>query len=389
MPAVPSHRRAKPPVAPAVRRRRLAAAGAAVVVVAGVVVGVVVATGGKHKLGNRTSATSGTSGPSGTSGSSAPALASNRCPLTDLPAPGGKVPQRIPVAVKIGNEPGPDAGGLGAARPQSGLNEADIVYDTPAEGGIMRYEAVYQCQNVSSIGPVRSERWVDWHILAEFPKSIIAHVGGIAPELALLNAQPYILNGGAFHHSGAYTQDPSRVAPDATYTSTAALYALFPGYHTPPRPVFSYTSALPAAAKPAADLNINFSQGTDVQWKWDPTTGQYLHFYSGVADVDALTNQQVSTTNIVVQIVHYTYGPWPESPGGTGDVMSVVTGSGPGYVVRNGKEIPVTWHRPNLRGDTTFTTASGAPVGLAPGRTWVEMVLDTTAKIPGALTFTA
>ena len=41
--------------------------------------------------------------------------------------------------VKIGNET--------EARPQSGLNEADIVYDTPAEGFVMRYAAVYQCNN--------------------------------------------------------------------------------------------------------------------------------------------------------------------------------------------------------------------------------------------------
>ena len=366
-------------------RRRIALIGTAVVVVVGVVVGVVATRGGAKKASLATT----TSGSTGSSGPPVPKLAKGRCPLTDTPAPGGKVPQRIPLAVKIGNEPGPDPGGLGAARPQSGLNEADIVYDTPAEGGIMRYEAIFQCQNAAAIGPIRSERWVDWHIAAEFPKVIFSHVGGIQPELALLDAQSFILDADAFKFPAAYHQDPSRVAPDATYTSTSALYSLFPTYKTPPRPVFHYSASLPAGAKPVSSLDINFSQGTDVQWKWDPTTGQYLHFYSGVADVDALTNQQVSTTNIVVQIVHYTYGPWPESPGGTGDVMSVVTGSGPGYVVRNGKEIPVTWHRPNLRGDTTFTTASGAPVGLAPGRTWVEMVLDTTAKIPGALTFTA
>lgn len=363
------------------------AGAAAVVVIAGAVAGVMATRGGTGKKASLANTTSGTSGPSGPSRAATPSLPSDRCPLTDTPAPGGKVPRRIPLAVKIGNEPGPDAGGLGAARPQSGLNEADIVYDTPAEGGIMRYEAIYQCQNAASIGPIRSERWVDWHIAAEFPKVIFSHVGGIQPELAMLDAQPFILDADAFKFPAAYHQDPARVAPDATYTSTAALYSLFPTYKTPPKPVFHYSASLPAGAKPLSSLDINFSQGTDVQWKWDPTTGTFLHFYSGVADMDALTNQQVSTTNIVVQIVHYTYGPWAESPGGTGDVMSVTTGTGKGWVVRDGKEIPVIWHRPTMYDGMTFTTPSGTPVDLAPGRTWVEMVLNTTAKVPGALTF--
>jgi hypothetical protein len=366
-------------------RRRFSLAGLFVVVVLGAVIGIVAGTGTHH--GNRASLATTTGNAATTSG--APSLPKNRCPLTDTPAPGGVVPQRIPLAVKIGNEPGPDAGGLGAARPQSGLNEADIVYDTPAEGGIMRYEAIYQCQDASSIGPVRSERWVDWHILAQFPKSILAHVGGIQPEIALLDAQPYVIDASAFTYPSDFHQVPSRVPPDATYTSTQALYGTFSSYRTPPPPIFRYTSSLPAGAKPVSSVEINFSQGTDATWKWDPSTGQFLHYYQGgVADIDALTNQQVSTTNIIIQVVHYHYGPWAESPGSTGDVESILTGTGTGYVLRNGEMIPVIWSRPSLHDTTTFTTTKGVPVGLAPGRTWVEIVLDTTAAVPGAITFT-
>ena len=88
------------------------------------------------------------------------AVAGPRCPLTDAPAPGVKtIPDRPALLVKIGNEPD-------GARPQSGLNEADIVFDTPAEGFIMRYVAVYQCKNAPIIGPTRSVRWVDWNMVA-------------------------------------------------------------------------------------------------------------------------------------------------------------------------------------------------------------------------------
>ncbi len=379
---VPSHRRASS-VTPQILRRRVAAVGGAVVVVGGVIAGVLLA--GHHSP--KPVASSSTSAPTTVSH----ATRSGRCPLTDLPAPGGKVPQRVPLAVKIGNEPGPEAGGLGAARPQSGLNEADIVYDTPAEGGIMRYVAVYQCHNASSIGPVRSLRWVDWHILAEFRMSILAHVGGIVPDVTALDKLPYVADANAFTYPNAYHRISNRVAPDNDYTSTQALWALFKGpkFDQAPAPVFQYTPALPSGAKPVRQVGINFSAGTDAVWRWDPTTKQFLHFYGSTPDVDTLTNQQVSTTNIFIQIVRYSFGPYPESPGSTGDVESVTTGSGPGFVLRDGEMIPVTWHRPTLSDGTTFTNAKGQEVGLAPGRTWVEMVLNSTAKVPGAITFTS
>ncbi len=364
-------------------RKQLLIAGAAVIVIAGVVVGIV-ATGGSKPAAGRGGTTSSSSSTVTTQ-----ALPSDRCPLTDLPAPGGTPPSRPPIAVKIGNEPGPDAGGLGAARPQSGLNEADVVYDTPAEGGIMRYVAIFQCNDASLIGPVRSVRWVDWHILAEFRVSILAHVGGIEQDRAIVATKKYILNGDDFSYPQAYEQISSRVSPDSTYTSTSALYKLFHN-ETPPSPIFKYTAKPPAGAKPVASVGINFSYGTDVLWKWDPTTSSWLHFYGSgsTPDIDTLDNKQVSTTNIVIQVVHYTFGPYAESPGGSGDVQSITTGTGTGYVLRDGEMIPVIWHRPTLRDATTYTTTSGTPVGLAPGRTWVEMLLDTTAKVKGALTFT-
>ncbi len=90
---------------------------------------------------------------------SAPTTASGPvCPLTGLPAPGGKVPQRPALAVKIDDYPD--------ARPQTGLNDADIVFDEPVEGGITRFAAVFQCQSPPLIGPVRSARAVDVQILA-------------------------------------------------------------------------------------------------------------------------------------------------------------------------------------------------------------------------------
>ncbi|HVC25945.1 MAG TPA: DUF3048 domain-containing protein [Acidimicrobiales bacterium] len=352
-------------------------AAVAVVVVVGAGAGIAVALSGSPKK-----SPTGTTAGGGTSTTAA--LASDVCPLTDTRAPGGVVPRRPAIAVKIGNEPQ-------GARPQSGLNEADVVYDTPAEGGIMRYMAIYQCNSASSIGPTRSLRWVDWHILAMYRHlPLLVHAGGIIPDVSALDALRYVKDVNllsTFASDG--TRITSRVAPDNLYTSTAAVWASFPNEKAPPAPVFHYSTTVPAGAKAAKSIEINFSAGTDSVWTWNAPTATWLHSYAGAGpDVDALTNAQVSTTNVVVQIVKYQLGPYSESPGGSGDVESVLTGTGSGYLLRDGKEIPVTWHRPTESSMTTFTGAHGAPVALAPGRTFVEIVLDTTAAQKGAITIT-
>ena len=353
------------------RKGRLVAALVVVLAIIGAIIGIV-ASGSKSP----TSATNG-GGPRNTQ----PKLVSTNCPLTDTPAPGGKVPVREPLAVKIGNET--------TARPQSGLNEADIVFATPAEGGIMRYIAVFQCNDAASIGPVRSVRWVDYHILQVFKHAALGFVGGVIPNQQAVASSSFLDDANDFLHFAAYHTDPARIAPDATYSSTKALWSLF-GRHAAPQPIFRFTPALPAnESHPASSLAINFSYGTDVVWKWDASIGQWVHTYAGSGtDIDALTRKPVTATNVVVQIVHYTIGPYVESTGGSGDVQSQTVGTEHGWIFRNGQYVRVTWHRTSLNSTTTYIDAKGQQVGLAPGRTWVEYVLDTTAKQKGAITIT-
>ncbi|HLX78349.1 MAG TPA: DUF3048 C-terminal domain-containing protein, partial [Acidimicrobiales bacterium] len=216
----------------------------------------------------------------------------------------------------------------------------------------------------------------------------LAFVGGVIPNQQAVHSSPFLDDANEFLHFAAYHSDPARTAPDATYSSTQALWSLF-GHRAAPRPIFRYTPALPASeAHPASSLAINFSYGTDVVWKWDPSIGQWVHTYSGSTDIDSLTGKPVTATNIIVQIVHYTIGPYVESTGGSGDVQSQTVGTEHGWIFRNGEYVRVTWHRPSLNSTTTYLDSKGQQVGLAPGRTWVELVLDTTAKLKGAITIT-
>jgi hypothetical protein len=365
------------PGAGASTKKKAIVIAVSVVVLAGIAVGIVAATsGGKTppKAGSGASKTTST----------VPTLSSTVCPLTDTPAPGGVVPDRPALMIKIGNEPS-------GARPQSGLNEADVVFDTPAEGFVMRYVAVYQCNNASSIGPTRSVRWVDYHMIARmFYDPILAFAGGIIPNQQGVAADHAWLSGINLLDvsSSVAWRISSRLAPDNLYTSTSALYGQFTKLKNPPPSLFTYSAKPVSSATPASSLAIDFSYGTEPVWQWNAQKGLWMHTYSGTPDIDALTNQQVSTTNIVVEIVKYTLGPHIESTGGTGDVQSEMLGSGPGYILRNGTAVKVTWHRTDEIQPTTFTDAAGQKVSLAPGRTWVEIVPNVQANAAHGIVIT-
>lgn len=297
------------------------------------------------------------------------------CPLTGTPVPGGGgVPQRPALAVKVDN--------YEAARPQSGLARADIVFEEPVEGAITRYVAVYQCQEASLVGPVRSARNIDIGILGEFGQPLLVHVGGIQPVIDNIEASPLIDIELGDYPSLIQTV-PARVAPYDTYTSTSDMWGLEPNDTTPPAPVFRF-SATPLPGTPVGSITIPFSSEADVVWRYSAAGHDYLRYYGSSPD-DAASGGQESATNVVVQFVQITYGPWVENSEGALEVQANLyqDASGQAEIFRNGEEITGTWSRNSLAEPTQFNTANGTPIALAPGRTWVELVPNTISVATG------
>ena len=300
------------------------------------------------------------------------------CPLTGVRPAGGKVPPRPALAVKIGNDP--------ASRPQSGLDQADIVYEEMAEGGITRYMAVFQCTDAPLIGPIRSVRWTDWHILQQFGHPILAFSGGIDPWTNLVATLPWLFdaNGSIYPTANAYyrynssTPPADQGAPYNYYSSTQALYALDKGNTTPPPQIFQYTARPPKGSTPASAAAIPFSGTSDVNWQWSPTKGVWLRSYGTSPDLDP-NGQQFQAKNVVLQIVTTQPGPYDESGPDSPDVESNTTGTGTVYVLRNGVVEKGTWSRATLSDVTTMKFANGNRITLTPGNTWFEVVPSGTA----------
>jgi hypothetical protein len=309
------------------------------------------------------------------------------------------VPDRPALAVKVDNYslgPAP-----AEARPQSGLDYADVIFEEQVEGSITRYAAVFQCREApSTVGPVRSARWTDIQMLSQLGHPILVHVGGITPVLDLIE-QSRLVNVDLIDNPQLETNPPGRYAPYDTYTTTQAVWAQEKRLKTPPAPIFTFSSKAPAGES-VTQVHLDWSATSDIYWRWDQHTGTWLRFYnvsspsSPNVQPDVLTDGvQNQAQNVIVQEVNITYGPWLEnSEGGLEAESHIVDNSGKVYVFRSGKMIVGTWSAGAAGTPTKYLDAAGKPIAMALGRTWVEVYPDTapvavTPLAPPSTTTTA
>lgn len=296
------------------------------------------------------------------------------CPLTGTAVPGGAaVPQRPALAVKVDNYP--------QARPQSGLDKADIIFEEPVEGGITRYAAVFQCQDAAMVGPVRSARNIDIGILGQLGNPLLVHVGGINPVLANIGASP-IVNVDLGDYGSLQINPAGRYPPYDDYTTTARMWGTHSTMTTSPQPLFSYSNTKPSGT-PAASVNIDFSGTSNVTWKYDAALSAFQRFYNGNTPDTLADGVQNTAANVVVQYVQISYGPWVENSEGGLEVQADLypNASGQAVVFRGGEAIAGTWHRSTLGSPTQFLNAAGTPITLQPGQTWVELVPNSIKAI--------
>ncbi len=297
----------------------------------------------------------------------------HRAPLTGLVQTNAARLVAPAVVVKIDN--------IDAARPQTGVNQADVVYEEMVEGGLTRLAAIYQSYYPTLVGPVRSGRLTDAGIADDLNHPVLAYSGTNAIFLPILQSQP--LTGiNAENHPALFPQNGNLPAPHNTFTDVEALAGLSPT-HAPPPPLFPY---LPkgavfggTGATPVRHVGISFPSA-DVTWDYNAKSGRWLRGQNGTADVDS-AHQQVDAANVVVLFVTYiTSGiasgegvapvPIPEG---------ILTGSGQAWFLSQGKLVKGTWRRPSMTSVAQYRSLSGAPVRLNPGRTWVELVPVGTA----------
>ncbi len=283
---------------------------------------------------------------------SVPVAASGTAPLTGLP---GSVPNRRAVVVKVDNS--------SKARPQSGLTNADVVFEEQVEWGITRLAAVYH-STPSVVGPVRSGRTTDISFINSLGGPALAYSGANDIIDALLLRQTTVVNYSAARSNG-YWRDNSRSAPSNLYTDTNS----FSHNGSSPPAQFAYGATNGGAA--TSKVSVNYPS-TKVRWNWNGSG--WARTQDGSAHtVD--TGQQITVANVVVVVVPEVGTSMVDSAGG--DVPEYVfAGSGPASVFVDGKRVDGTWTRPTLRDPAILVDGNGQVIQLSPGRTWVQLVVS-------------
>jgi Protein of unknown function (DUF3048) N-terminal domain/Protein of unknown function (DUF3048) C-terminal domain len=292
-------------------------------------------------------------------------------PLSGLPISRLGTSQR-PIAVIVENHP--------AARPQWGLSQASRVYESLTEGPITRYLALFNgAQNAPRVGPVRSIRTQFLNYVAE-TGAALAHVGGNEDALAMIPTL-HLANLDEFHFPGAYRRifRPGLAYEHTMFTSIDALRDItdergWGEEGAVPHP--AWKDDAPASARPAAQIvTIDFSTPLyQVRWLYRSATDDYVRDLAGRPDVDALTGFVLRATTISIMVVHRVEGRTPirEDTWTYDDV-----GSGPAWVVEDGRVTPATWHKPWRAARLVFTDRNGAEIPMNRGPQWIEIVPTT------------
>lgn len=286
--------------------------------------------------------------------------------LTGLPISDASVNQRPVTGVMIENSTD--------ARPQSGLDQAGVVFEAIAEGGITRFLALFQDTQPDYIGPVRSVRpyYIQWALGFD---AALAHVGG-SPE-GLQDMKDWNVKNLDQFAGGAYFQRvSSRYAPHNVYTSIAKLnqYEAAKGYGAPKYTGFERKKDAPGVSPNAKSINLTLSgYYFNVHYDYDSTTNTYKRSEAGKPHTvaDAAGKQTQLAPKVVVALV-MPYGLEAD------DLHSsyATIGSGPAYIFQDGTVTVGTWKKSDRNAQFSFEQ-NGSTIKLNPGQTWITALGGT------------
>jgi hypothetical protein len=291
-----------------------------------------------------------------------------RWPLTGLPAPSPEAITVRVVSVKIENST--------AARPQTGLDRADIVYETVTEGGITRFNALFQSQTPPTVGPVRSARPSDFSIVPQY-MALFAHCGGDAAVRTELKNRSLFDDMDQFFNPGPYRRDKGRPAPHNLYLSIAKLRvaAVQNRGYEPTATVtgLAFAKASAPATPTITQVTVPFSSSNVVTWKFSAGTGAYARAINGKSHVDKASGKQYTARNVVILwalVQKYA------AAGTASQVLEIqLTGSGRATVFRDGQRVDGTW-RASATAPPVLRDGSGAVIELAQGNTWFQVIAN-------------
>lgn len=288
------------------------------------------------------------------------------------------------------------------ARPQSGINSADITYEAVAEGGITRTLNIFYCQAPAQVGPVRSARtyFLDW--ISEYGDNpLYVHVGGAntpGPADALSQIDEY--GWGGYNDLNQFSigfptfwRDYNRLghttATEHTMYSTTDKLWKFAADNRDLTNVdkkgtswsdgfvpYSFKDEVSASDRGVSgNVHLEFWEGYGeytVDWSYDPKTDLYLRKNGGALHVDKDTGKQLSTKNIVV--VYMVENHANDGYEDNAHLLYKTTGTGKAVIFMNGKQIKGTWSKDSRTDRTMIYDQNGGEIKFTRGKIWFEIL---------------
>ena len=279
---------------------------------------------------------------------------------------------RRPMLVKVQNLPR-------NSRPQWGLSLADIVFEYYTEEGTTRFAAIFYGNDASLVGPIRSGRFIDGHLVRGY-KAVFAFGSAYVSEMDRYLSSEYadrlVIEGSS---TPLTRYDPNGFNYLMVNTADLSAYATQKGINGKQDLTgMSFNMTAPAGGQPATQAIVRHSGAIYNRWDYDAASGTYLRFSdtSDATDVqnpeqyaqltDRLTDQPIAADNVVV--INVTHELYSEN---IYDIL--LSGSGAAYAFRDGQAYQATWRRSDTE-VVSLTHPDGTPFAFKPGITWFEVV---------------
>jgi hypothetical protein len=268
-----------------------------------------------------------------------------------------------PLSIMIENSKG--------ARPQTGLDKANIVYEVLAEGGITRFLAIYYDQEAEVVGPVRSARPYFVSKSLEH-QAIYVHIGG-SEEADNFIKEERIDDINEFVDFQPFWRTQDREPPHNLYTSTIQLRkeANKLGYVEMIKKQdyqFETESNEKLTGRQNNSIVIPYNNDYTVSYKYQPESMKYLRFINNEPHIDAQTKKQLVVDNIIIQ-----FAP-TKIIDEEGRLAIDFIGKGKGLLFFKGSSEEITWEKQDLESRTVFLDKEGNRIALTPGNVWIQIV---------------
>lgn len=289
-------------------------------------------------------------------------------PLTGLYVDEDVVKYR-PLAIMMGNTK--------SAAPQSGIGSASIVYEIPVEGGITRLMSIIEgYKEIDKIGPCRSCRYYFCHFAAEYD-ALYSHFGQSKYAKDTLARKEVLNINGLKGASGeCYYRTKDRKAPHNAYAKGEKIYAFadknygveYPESHID-HFLFADLDTINTLDEGEDALKVTPGYQVDAPYfTYNADDRLYYRFQYKDKHIDQETGEQLTCTNIIIELVSISYFDDKES------LKIKTVGSGEGYFVTNGKVVPITWKKDSEFKTTHYYMSDGSEIKLNRGKTWVLLV---------------